>query len=285
MDERSEGRLRGLAMRDGAELSYRHWEVADPHGAVVAIHGIQSHSGWYTASCAHLAAAGYEVVFCDRRGSGRNEASRGDVTDYHVFIDDLCEFVADVRRRVGQRPVHLEAISWGAKLACATLIEQPNLVDSLMLVTPGLVSKVDVSMAQKLQTAAALTFNPCKLFDIPLADARLFTETPERIEYIETDPLSLRKCTARFLYQTRRLDRFVRRHARELKVPLLMMLAGRDRIVDNDAVRTLFDAFASDPKKMVTYDDAAHTLEFEPQPDAVFNDMVAWLNARGTTHG
>lgn len=272
-------------MRDGAELHYRHWGVRSPRGALVAVHGIQSHSGWYTASCAHAASAGYDVVFPDRRGAGLNKASRGDVTDYRVLVDDLCEFVADVRRRLGSLPVHLAAVSWGAKLACAALILKPGLVDSLMLVAPGLVSKVDVSFRVKLRMAAALVFNPRRLFDIPLADARLFTDNPERIDFIENDPLSLRRCTARFLYQTWRLDRLVRRRADELRVPTLMMLAGRDPIVDNDAVRTLFGDFASAPREIVVYERAAHTLEFEPTPVHVFDDMVKWLNARSGIRG
>ena len=164
-------------------------------------------------------------------------------------------------------------------------LEHPDLVDSLMLVAPGLVSKVDVSLGVKLRTAAALVLNSRKLFDIPLTDARLFTDNPDRIAWIENDPLSLRECTARFFCQTHRLDRFVRRHAGRLRVPTLMMLAGRDRIVDNDAVRMLFEAFASRPKEVIMYEDAAHTLEFEPEPTHVFNDMVTWLEARSTHHG
>ena len=285
MNDGVTGRVRGFSMRDGAELSYRHWAVPDARGAVVAIHGIRSHAGWYTGSCAHMASAGYEVAFLDRRGAGLNRASRGDVVDCRVWVDDLREFVADVRRRLGDRPVHLQAVSWGAKLACATLIEHDDLVDSLVLVAPGLVSKVDVTLGVKLRTAAALVVHPRRLFDVPLTDARLFTDNPDRIAWIEDDPLSLRKCTARFLYQTRRLDRFVRRHARRLRVPALMMLAGRDRIVDNAAVRRLFDTFASRPKEVILYEQAAHTLEFEPDPTPVFNDMVAWLDARRADHG
>ena len=274
-----------MAMRDGAELHYRHWDVPNRRGVVVAIHGIQSHSGWYAASSAQMASAGYEVVFLDRRGSGLNRHSRGDAADCRVLVDDLCECVGSVRRRLGGVPLHLEAISWGAKLACAALILHPELVDSLILVGPGLVPRVDVSFSVKLQTAAALLLDPRKPFDVPLGDARLFTENPDRIAYIESDPLSLRKCTARFLYATRRLDRLVRRRARDLHVPLLMMLAGRDRIVDNDAVRRLFERFSCRPKETITYGQASHTLEFEPDPVPVFEDMIRWLNTRSDTRG
>jgi alpha-beta hydrolase superfamily lysophospholipase len=273
-----EGAIRTWAMRDGARLHYRHYSAAQPKGAVVAIHGIQSHGGWYEASCSAMASAGYEVYFLDRRGSGLNRYGRGDVSDYRVFVDDLREVLVEVRRRAGGKPVHLEAISWGSKLACATLILHPELADSLMLLGPALVPRVDVSLADKLRVAASLLVNPTRLFDVPLNDARLFTANPERIAYIEQDELSLRRCTARFLYQTRRLDRFVRRSARRMLAPALLMLAGHDPIVDNDAVRQLFEEFASPRKTAIMYDDAHHTLEFEPDPKPIFEAMVRWLD-------
>jgi alpha-beta hydrolase superfamily lysophospholipase len=197
-----------------------------------------------------------------------------------VLVEDLGEFVGSVRRRLGGVPVHLEAISWGARLACAGCILHPDLADSLVLVTPGLAAKAAVSFAAKLGVAAACVVNPRKLFDVPLADARLFTANADRIAWIERDELSLGRCTARFLRETRRLDRFVRRHAARLRTPLLMMLAGRDRIVDNERVRAVFDRFASQPKDVILYADAEHTLEFEDSPKPIFDDVVRWLNQR-----
>ena len=297
--------IRTFQMRDGAELHFRHWQAPHPKGAVVLIHGIQSHSGWYENSCSHLSAAGYDVSFLDRRGSGLNKASRGDVATcrrddsneyadvqytamYYPgrmgFADDLDEFVDDVRRRHPGLPVHLVAISWGAKLAVASCIRRPDLADSLLLMNPGLVSRVDLSFADKLRTALALVTRPARLFDVPLGDARLFTDNPERIAFIKQDPLALRKVTARFLYHSRWLDRFVRWSAEGLRVPVLMMISGRDRIVDNDGSRKLFERFASRPKEVILYETAAHTLEFEPDPKPFFADMVRWLDAR-SEHG
>jgi acylglycerol lipase len=272
-------------MRDGAELAWRHWEVRAPRGVVVGVHGIRSHSGWYTGSCGQLASAGYEVVFADRRGAGLNRSFRGDVSDWRVLADDLAEFVESVRRRLAGVPVHLEAISWGARLACAGCILHPEMADSLALVTPGLAAKTDMSFRAKLGVAAACLVNPRRLFDVPLSNARLFTANPDRVAWIDRDELSLTKCTARFLRETRKLERFVRRHAEKLGTPVLMMLAGRDRIVDNDGARGTFDRFGSRLKEVKVYPDAEHTLEFEENPKPIFDDMAKWLDERSRKSG
>ena len=281
----ADGTIRSFAMRDGAELYYRHWPAASPRAIVVGIHGIQSHSGWYAPTCAQLAAAGYDTAFLDRRGSGMNKTQRGDATDWRVFADDLGEFIDDARRRLPGKPVHLVAVSWGAKLAVAACIRRPDLVDSLALVCPGLAPRVDVSFAGKLRVALALVTNPARLFDVPLGDARLFTDNPERVAFIENDPLSLRRVTARFLHTTHRLDAFVRDHAREMTTPTMLMLAGRDRIVDNERTRAFFERFASRSKDVILYPEAAHTLEFEPDPSAFRRDLARWLDERSKAGG
>ena len=56
------------------------------------------------------------------------------------------------------------------------------------------------------------------------------------------------------------------------------MLAGRDRIIDNPATQSLFDRFGSTDRRMLMYENAAHTLEFEPDRERIFDDLLHWLN-------
>src|SRR5262245_4217124 len=103
-----------FAASDGYQLHYRRYPVVGrQRGQVVALHGIQSHGGWYTGSCQHLARAGWEVLFLDRRGSGLNEQARGDTPSHRRLLADVDEFIA----AKCPKPPFLLAISWGAKIA------------------------------------------------------------------------------------------------------------------------------------------------------------------------
>src|SRR5262249_38975098 len=68
-----------------------------PRAHVVALHGIQSHAGWYEYSCTRLAQAGFIVSFLDRRGSGMNQQARGDTPSFGRLLDDVAEFTAQLR--------------------------------------------------------------------------------------------------------------------------------------------------------------------------------------------
>jgi alpha-beta hydrolase superfamily lysophospholipase len=241
------------------------------------VHGIQSHSGWYVGSAGHLADAGVSVAAPDRRGSGMNAAARGDTPNHRVLLEDLRRTVGQAHTLFPGRPLHLIGISWGGKLAAAFALHYPRLLRSLILVAPGLASQVDLGLREKCRVLFWRFWEPQRRFLIPLSDPELFTANPERQRYIATDPLNLRRASARFLLASRWLDVLLRHKPRALHLPVLLFLAGRDRIVDNAALRRFFAALPDEGKRLVCYPEAHHTLEFEPDPRYFFEELTRWV--------
>ena len=262
---------------DGYRWRYRRYAAVGPARAdVVGLHGIQSHAGWYEHSCTRLAAAGYEVSFLDRRGSGVNEPARGDAPGFRRLLDDLAEFLRDRRARNGGRRVILLAVSWGGKLAAALPRRHPGLFDALALLCPGFRPKVAPPLRRRLAILWARLLTPSRTFPIPLDDPELFTATPRWLEFLRRDPLALHRATARFLVASVRLDAYLRRAPRHVTAPTLLLLAGRDRIIDNARTRAFVERFAG-PKEIIEYPEAHHTLEFEPDPERFLGDLLGWL--------
>jgi len=271
----------GRTSRPGGEYPADHAagsKTAPP--TLVYLHGIQSHSGWYEASSRYLAEAGVAVYQIERRGSGRDEAHpRGHVDRAQVWIEDVAAAADLARGETGAEAVHLMGVSWGGKLALACAGHRPDAYRSLILSAPGIFPKVDVALARKVRVGKCLMLGQeMKRFPIPLEDPHLFTETPDRVRYIAEDPLSLRQLTARFLFESRRLDGLAREAARTARVPTLLCLAGRDRITDNEATCRLVYAMTA-RKRVRVYGQAHHTLEFEPEPGGYFADVLAWITA------
>jgi alpha-beta hydrolase superfamily lysophospholipase len=226
-----------------------------------------------------LAASGWDTWFLDRRGSGRNDEARGDCKGFRQLRDDLVGFLGFVRRELPGRPVALVAISWGGKLAMTALAARPELVNAVAFLCPGWFSKIDLSLRQKLNIAAAYFMRSRRPIDIPLSDPALFTATPRWQEFLRNDPLSLRQGTARLLVTSRLLDRVIARLPERVACPALLMLAGRDRIIDNERSRQYLSRCAG-PTTILEYPDAHHTLEFEPDPTPIFGDLLDWLGQK-----
>jgi alpha-beta hydrolase superfamily lysophospholipase len=297
---------------DGYRWCYRHYPapaVARAHA--VCIHGIQSHAGWYSHSCSRLAAAGFDVSFLDRRGSGRNEMARGDTPSFRRLLDDIAEYLRDQRAQQalvsklclgtpvraadpeqslgaklnGAGPVFLVGISWGAKLAVALTRRHPGLIDGLILVAPGFSPRVSPALRERLSIVLARIVNPRRLFPVPLNEPELFTATPRWLEFLRHDPLAIRHATARFFIESVRLDWYLRFAVGHITLPILTLLAEKDRIIDNARTRAFIDRFPSRDKQIIEYPGAHHTLEFAPDPEPFIRDIVAWLDRHTSIDG
>jgi len=285
----SEAEILSQTAADGAELNVRRWMPPGgrtPRAVVVYLHGIQSHGGWYAASASRLAEAGLAVYLPDRRGSGLNAADRGDCRSWEQLARDVTDLetwaLADCRAAAGRRlPLGLLAVSWGGKLAASLAAMHHGRYAAVALLCPGICPQRDVPGHVKMKIVLALVRKrPEQRFEIPLADPHLFTATPRWLEFLEADPLALRDATARFLSESRRLDSFVAWAAPWIHAPVYLALAGRDAIIDNARTRAYFARIASRDKHLKVYEQAHHTLEFEPDPTPVFKDLAAWLVER-----
>jgi alpha-beta hydrolase superfamily lysophospholipase len=276
----TEPRVETQRAGDGYALHVAVWPAAGSlKGRVVVLHGVQSHGGWYHGLGRTLAAAGYETHFPDRRGSGANQADRGHTPSSRRLIDDVAERLRALRDADPGLPLALVGISWGGKTAVVTAAKHPGLVDLLALICPGLQPRVGVSVRERLGIAWAFLTDRRRTFPIPLSDPALFTASPDGQRFIAADRLSLRAGTAALLAASTFIDRQVRRAPPRVRQPVLLMLAGHDRIVDNARTLAYFHRLASPDKQVIEYPEAHHTLEFEPDPTRYARDLIAWLDA------
>lgn len=267
--------IESFRLPDGYRTAVRVWRVAQPRARVVVLHGVISHGGWYLASCAHLADAGFEVHFLERRGSGLNRQQRGDVDHYTTWIHDV-EYYLD---HLGDGlPRVLFGISWGGILTAAVARHRGDLVDAIGFLCAGLFSRVETNWTQRmlLRMAASVGLSS-KRIAIPLQAPGLFTNSARHQEYIRTDPFRLREMTLGFARNNVRLIRYATEAPADILAPTLMMLGGRDVIVHNDAMARFLGQLGTTDQTLITYPNAAHTLEFEPDTSKYFADLREWV--------
>jgi acylglycerol lipase len=139
---------------------------------------------------------------------------------------------------------------------------------------------VNLSVARRAWVVVGRLVAPTSRVAIPLSP-ELYTANERYRQFIRADPLRLRSATARFFWETARLDRQRRRASARLQLPVLMLMGDADSMMDVAGTRRWLAELPSDDTTYHGYPGAGHTLDFEPDPNCGHYraDLLSWLSA------
>lgn len=260
----------------GVRLFHRSWEPPEAEAAVLVVHGLGEHSGRYDGVAGALAAEGLAVHALDLPGHGRSRGRRGAVRR----LDDLLRDVDRLRRRIaeGRLPggIVLLGCSLGGLVVLRCLQELPSPdVRGAVAVAPFLEPAVAVPGWKLALGRLADRWLPGLTLDNELSADLLMRAPPEREAY-RTDPLVHSRISARLWGEMQRGSRGLREEAARLDLPLLLQVAGSDRVVDSGAILR-FARRLEGPVDVRRYPDAYHDLYHEAVGPAAVADAVAWI--------
>ncbi len=203
------------------------WEpqISPTGGAVLLLHGSESHSAWFDDVGYQLAAGGLKATAFDRAGWGKSPGERGNVASASQVLEEVRQEAA----KLGS-PVHLAGLSWGGLLAAAAAVAYPLLFRSVTLIAPALFRRRTPSAFDLLR--AGLGLGRVKL---PLRPED-FTRRPDRLAFIKGDPLRIERVNLGFCLATLSLERSARGGLRPEATRIL--LAETDDLIDNEKTKT-----------------------------------------------
>ncbi|MFH0731692.1 MAG: alpha/beta fold hydrolase [Candidatus Omnitrophota bacterium] len=276
-----EDAIKKFRTNDNLELFYRSWKADKDAACVVYLHGLESHMGWFSNLAVFLNNGGFNVYAFDRRGSGLNRDQRGHVYNYRNLFDDIEIFLDLVRTEHPKAKVFLAGLCLGGKIAVNFFLYYPRAVDGLVLLSPSIGNKLKFSLLAKLGILLFGLFKPQKEFKIPIED-NMFTANEKYIDFIKNDPLRLHYVSARYYLEIFRMGRDFKEATHNVSVPLLLLLAGIDDIVDVKAASSWFQQALSNDKTMKIYEGCHHIILFEERPEEIMQYIVDWIKVRIT---
>lgn len=242
LNELRGGKFFSYRGKDGAELgAFRHFAAGRRSEIVIALHGLQTHAGWMAPVAKRLAAEGMEVWCPDRRGSGVNAAghfSAGDLAGWRVWVDDVEALVDTAAREAPGVPIVLVGYSWGGVMAAAYLekIGESGPVKQAVVLAPGWATKKPGPIgAGAVLCASALL--PMKRIYLPTPDDVAVTGLGKAVLW--EDEVMMRQVTLRYLRQMSFMQLHTNRNLSAIRVPVTVLLAGKDALIDNPKVEAL----------------------------------------------
>lgn len=248
---------------------------------VVAAHGLaSSRVEWYGVP-EQIAKAGYGVLSIDFRGHGESEGERG-VQSLERATADLHGAVEAVRNEYGldANNVALLGHSLGATLCLgASPALKPRCVVAL---APVRRTRDEMAAAEFVGYNAARIVNaPLLLFNrrglrVPYkVDYRRLYEDADAVERARRDRFLQRTIPVKN-YQALVHDLDGERFARHVKAPTLVVLAGKDKVVQNASSHAVYEALAG-PKELVVLEGSGHSMPGDFRSDDLVAHCVRFL--------
>ena len=257
---------------DNLGLYYNYWPAGeDDAPCAVYLHGLESHMGWFFNLAEHLNSKGVNVYAFDRRGSGINKESCKNFCAGYL-LSDLSAFLDIVKEEHPKSSIYLVGLCLGGKIAVNFASLHPDRIDGLILVSPSLKSKLKFSFKDIL----SILFKPNSMVRMPIED-HMFTSNEKYLKHIKTDPMRLHYVPARHLLEISKMDRAVKAASGNLRLPILLMLAGIDEIIDTKSISGWYRKLPSEDKTIRIYGNFHHLLTFEEDAAAVMDEISDWI--------
>ncbi len=260
------------------EIYHQYWLPEDHVKAVLlVVHGLAEHSGRYMNLVNRFVPLGYAVHGFDLPGHGRSHGRRVHIHRFEDYTKTLSSFLSKVQGLHPEIPVFLVGHSMGSLISAAFLIDRQEAFKGAILSGPGVVKVPDnVSSATILAGKVFSVLMP-KIGLIGL-DAKGVSRDPAVVKAYVEDPLVYTgKTTARLAAELLRTMQTVSTLAAEIKLPILLVQGGADRLVDPSGARMLYDRIQSSDKTLKIYEGLYHEILNEPEREEVLADMETWL--------
>ena len=181
----------------------------------------------------------------------------------------------DMKKEHPDSRMFLIGLCLGGKLAVDFFSYHQDCLDGLILISPSLKNRLKFSLPDKL----ALLFRPNRMLKVPIKDT-MFTSNAKHLKFIEKDSLRLRYIPAQHLLEIAKMGRRLKTASDNIRLPVFLMLAGIDKIIDTRSTLKWYKKLPSQDKTLKFYKDYHHILTFEPNAVEVMEDIAVWIKER-----
>lgn len=265
-----------LKSADGTGLAGYRWRAEPDRATLVLVHGYCDHANRYPELVEAALKRGYSVAALDLRGHGRSSGKPGHIQSMTQYLEDLEALVDEVRHE--GKPMFLVAHSMGGLVSIRYLQSgRRGEFQGLVLSSPYLGLALELPAWKR--TAALMMTRLWPSFSmptgIPLSD---LSRSAEVVRRTTEDKLYGRTATSRAFTEQLQAHSDAFEQASTLQLPILLLVAGSDRIAQSSAAKRFFELLEADDKRQVVFDAMYHEIFADPDREKIFDILFPWLD-------
>lgn len=269
-----------FVLKDTTRLSLTCWRavVGSSLPPVLLVHGYGEHIGRYQHVIDLLNQHGFEVWGYDARGHGHSGGLVGYIPTIDALPNDCAQVFEYVAAQTGRTPIVVGHSMGGLTAALAVALQKIRPA-ALVLSSPAL--RLFMNPMQKALLAVGLCLFKTKPIKSPAVEASFVARAPLVVAQYKNDPLVHQMISPLFVQYMKNGGDLVRERAAHFEMPVLLIYAGSDKIIDptgSDDLAARLPVHATS----IRYGAAYHEIFNEPEAErqVVLTQMMAWLKQK-----
>lgn len=271
---------------DGVYLPLHHWlpEAGAPRAVIIGVHGFNDYGYFFQQPAEYFSSQGIACFAYDQRGFGASP-QRGFWAGTETYTKDLQSFVRLIKQHYPGLPIYLLGESMGSALVIAAIRDarMPK-VDGVILAAPAVWPReimpwYQTSLLWVLAHTVPWLALSGESVAVKLSDNR------EMVRALDNDPLVLRKTRVESMYGLTDLMDLAFYNAGFVSGNILLLYGEKDNIIPKEAIYVFLQrlfAGGSQGKTVGFYPEGYHMLLRDLNAPILWEDIKAWINARGS---
>lgn len=276
-----------LFSKDGMSIFIHAWVPNQPQRILVCIQGLGGHGGYYRELAYQVALKSTIVVAPDLRGHGRSEGVRGDIDCFDRYVMDVDVAITWASGQWPDAPIFVLGESMGASVATGYIargLYQTYQIplSGLVLVSPVFGSSIRPTRDEVMCFLHSLLKEPSHPAVAVTGREELGCRDAAFNALLRADSLFVRLVSARFLIMLTIWLWQSKHKARQIHLPLLVLLGGQDYVARRSSTTAFLRNVSAREQRIVTFQQAYHCLLRDPDTPDVVEVLNSWLT---TDHG
>jgi len=272
-------------------LAVYRWNASLPmqaRGVVLMVHGLGEHMGRYSQTAQVLQQEGWICVGYDHLGHGRSEGDRGKIPFSDALVEGLVHVaqhvIAEMPSKIAQDlPLILLGHSMGGLVVVQAIAKARDRMPDIcaaVLSAPALGIFLSTSEKWLLHCIPLLFPNLCLANKI---DTSTLCRDRAVVERYNKDPLVHRKISLRLAAWMFHASQQIDQCARDWSIPVLLLLAGKDELVDNNSARRFAQQLSAELVAVDNEPEMLHEVLNDPEKGRVLNRIADWMDLAVTS--
>ncbi|NBO96569.1 MAG: alpha/beta hydrolase [Betaproteobacteria bacterium] len=272
-------------------LAVYRWNASLPmqaRGVVLMVHGLGEHMGRYSQTAQVLQQEGWICVGYDHLGHGRSEGDRGKIPFSDALVEGLVHVaqhvIAEMPSKIAQDlPLILLGHSMGGLVVVQAIAKARDRMPDIcaaVLSAPALGIFLSTSEKWLLHCIPLLVPNLCLANKI---DTSTLCRDRAVVERYNKDPLVHRKISLRLAAWMFHASQQIDQCARDWSIPVLLLLAGKDELVDNNSARRFAQQLSAELVAVDNEPEMLHEVLNDPEKGRVLNRIADWMDLAVTS--